>query len=199
MTAKHLPNSGAPALSRVAHGAEISSLLTPLVGPAYGLALHVTASQRHAEDVVSEAVAQASAAYSAFDGTVPFDRWFLRHLINTLAEHEVVQNRGDSGTFREGHGKAHRRQRPQAPTRPDGTGPRAKAWLGRVDGGMASRALRRLPVADRMVATMYFLYDLSYADMAAVLDRPVQSVRARLHDSREALRNALREMVIQEE
>ena len=63
--------------------------------------------------------------------------------------------------------------------------------LGRMDAEQIAAALWSLPEEYRVVATMYFIDDLSYQDMADVLEIPVGTVRSRLHRGRKLLQARL--------
>ena len=53
------------------------------------------------------------------------------------------------------------------------------------------RALRGLPGDYRVICTLYFMADLSYEEIARVMEYPEGTVRARLHRSRKMLQKAL--------
>ena len=52
-------------------------------------------------------------------------------------------------------------------------------------------AINRLPEEYRIVSTLYFMEDLSYEEIARVLECPVGTVRSRLHRGRKMLQKAL--------
>jgi RNA polymerase sigma-70 factor (ECF subfamily) len=52
-------------------------------------------------------------------------------------------------------------------------------------------AINRLPEEYRVVSTLYFMEDLSYEEIARVLECPVGTVRSRLHRGRKMLQKAL--------
>jgi RNA polymerase sigma-70 factor, ECF subfamily len=52
-------------------------------------------------------------------------------------------------------------------------------------------AIGRLPEEYRIVSTLYFMDDLSYEEIARVLECPVGTVRSRLHRGRKMLQKAL--------
>ena len=54
-----------------------------------------------------------------------------------------------------------------------------------------AEAINRLPDEYRTVSTLYFMDDLSYEEIARVLDVPVGTVRSRLHRGRKMLQKAL--------
>ena len=54
-----------------------------------------------------------------------------------------------------------------------------------------SAALQRLPHEHRAVASMYFIDELSYQEIADALGIPVGTVRSRLHRARKSLQSRL--------
>ena len=52
-------------------------------------------------------------------------------------------------------------------------------------------AINRLPEEYRIVATLYFMEDSSYEEIAQALQCPVGTVRSRLHRGRKMLQKAL--------
>ena len=63
--------------------------------------------------------------------------------------------------------------------------------MDRLDQEAVVRAIESLPEEYRVVATLYFMQDLQYQDIAAVLQVPVGTVRSRLHRGRRLLQKAL--------
>jgi RNA polymerase sigma-70 factor (ECF subfamily) len=60
-----------------------------------------------------------------------------------------------------------------------------------LDGELIGTAIDALPDDYRMVATLYFMQDFSYQEIAEVLEVPVGTVRSRLHRGRRILQRAL--------
>jgi len=58
-------------------------------------------------------------------------------------------------------------------------------------------ALASLPEEDRLVVTLYFLRDLSYRDVAAVVGLPVGTLRSRLHRARRRLQRRLWDLAVE--
>jgi RNA polymerase sigma-70 factor (ECF subfamily) len=52
-------------------------------------------------------------------------------------------------------------------------------------------ALRRLPADYRVLCALYFMADLSYEEIALVMEYPLGTVRARLHRARKMLQKSL--------
>ncbi len=57
-------------------------------------------------------------------------------------------------------------------------------------------SLEALPEEYRAVATLYFVDDLSYQDIATMLDCPVGTVRSRLHRARKLLQPTLWDLAV---
>ena len=62
------------------------------------------------------------------------------------------------------------------------------SWLGTE---RVVTALRRLPADYRVLCTLYFMADLSYEEIARVMECPLGTVRARLHRARKMLQKSL--------
>jgi RNA polymerase sigma-70 factor (ECF subfamily) len=60
-----------------------------------------------------------------------------------------------------------------------------------LESEQVAAALQDLPEEYRLVATLYFMEDFRYQDIAEVLDIPVGTVRSRLHRARRMLQKRL--------
>ena len=69
-----------------------------------------------------------------------------------------------------------------------------EAGFGAEEAAAVNAALDSLPAGPREILSLRFLGGLSYAEIAAVLDRPVGTVRSRLHPAKAALRAALADL-----
>ncbi len=65
-----------------ADAATFESLLTPVLGPAYGMALRLSSNRADAEDVVQEAALLAFRGFHTFEQGSNFKAWFFRILTN---------------------------------------------------------------------------------------------------------------------
>jgi RNA polymerase sigma-70 factor (ECF subfamily) len=63
--------------------------------------------------------------------------------------------------------------------------------LDRLDSEQVAEALDRLPGEYRVVASLYFIEDFSYQQIADVVGCPVGTVRSRLHRGRRMLQRSL--------
>ena len=166
------------------------ALLAPLLARAYGTALHMTRNAADAEDLVQEAVLKALRGFGTFRPGTNFRAWFFRIMTNcfysTYRKHRHEE--GDVGleevpsvyVFRQAAALGlDRASDPVAVT------------LGRLDANQVSAALHSLPDEFRIVATLYFVEDLKYEEIAEIVEIPIGTVRSRLHRARRLLQKRL--------
>jgi RNA polymerase sigma-70 factor (ECF subfamily) len=168
---------------------EFETLLTPVLPAAYRAALHFTRSPADAEDAVQQASLQAWRAFRTFTGGTNFRAWFLCIVTNVCRSEFRRQSRtpmalafDDPGT--EGL--------PLSDVLADETelSPEG-AVMGQLDAAEIQAALLSLPEEYRTVATLYFVDDLSYQEIAAAVQCPIGTVRSRLHRGRKMLMRQL--------
>jgi RNA polymerase sigma-70 factor (ECF subfamily) len=68
--------------------------------------------------------------------------------------------------------------------------------VGEIDNQEVLRALNLLPEEYRTVAILYFIEDLPYAEIAAIVGCPIGTVRSRLHRGRKILTRELQAFAI---
>lgn len=180
------PEAPAPATDN-----DLERLLTPLLERAWGYALRLTRNQADAEDLVQEAALRACRGFHGFQAGTNFKAWFFRILthcfyerhrrrtvetesveLDDLPELFLYEQTAELGL--------HRRS-------PDP----AQDLLGRLDVEEIVEALGRLPEDYRVAATLYFMDDHSYEEIAGILGVPVGTVRSRLHRGRRILQQEL--------
>lgn len=170
--------------------ATFESLFRDTLPRAYRAALHMTQDASDAEDVVQEAALLAFRAFATFRAGTNFRAWFLRILTNVVRARyrKAKRSRGTmsldatperwlySRTLQAGY---HREDNP------------AQAFMSRLTVAQVREAIDALPSAYRTVVTLYFVDDLSYEEIAGIVDCPVGTVRSRLHRGRKLLQDAL--------
>jgi RNA polymerase sigma-70 factor (ECF subfamily) len=167
-------------------GATFSSLVEPMLTSAYRVASGLTRNREDAEDLVQEAVLRAHRGFDSFEPGTNFKAWFFRILFNSFRT-QYRRRRGDVVAFDD----SVERTLASSPEAGRGSFAEAPDALGRLHVEQIEAALRSLPEEYRLVATMYFVEDLSYEDMANALDIPVGTVRSRLHRGRKMLQARL--------
>ena len=168
---------------------EFEILLTPVLPAAYRAALHFTRSPADAEDAVQQASLQAWRAFATFEGGTNFRAWFLCIVTNVCRSEFRRQSRtplalafDDPGT--EGL--------PLSDVLADDSelSPEGRT-IQHLDAAEIQAALLSLPEEYRTVATLYFVDDLSYQEIATAVQRPIGTVRSRLHRGRKMLMQKL--------
>lgn len=177
---------------------EFSQLLEPVLGRAYGVALHLTRNPADAEDLVQDAALLAYRGFATFQRGTNFGAWFMRIVTNTFLsdrrkrrpEQQAVSLDDDppSGYLQR---QAHLRVAGEPSTTPLVGGDLARAVVGRLEAEQIAAAIGELPEEFRAAASLYFLNDLSYQQIADALGVPVGTVRSRLHRGRALLQQKL--------
>lgn len=167
------------------------ALLYPLLDSAYGVAISLTGERADAEDLVHEAVLNALRGFGGFTPGTNFKGWFFRILRNAFldrrrtsrADKHVDLDSAPELVLMESANDVSRRSFGRDPSS-----------LAEFDLDEVAAALQRLPDEYRVVATMCFIDDLSYQEMADALGIPVGTVRSRLYRARRALQSRLRRL-----
>ncbi|MBW3636097.1 MAG: sigma-70 family RNA polymerase sigma factor [Armatimonadetes bacterium] len=174
--------------------AQFETLLAPILGSAYGVALRLTGNRDDAQDLVQDAALRAFAAFETFEPQTHFKAWFLRVLVNChLNRARSASRRPQTVALDDGEDallfEAARREGLMA----RGVDP-ADALLARFDADLVAVALSDLPNDFRVVATLFLLEEMSYEEIALIVECPVGTVRSRLHRGRKLLQKALWEL-----
>jgi RNA polymerase sigma-70 factor (ECF subfamily) len=184
--------AGVAARERVTD-AEFESLLMEMLEPAYRLALRLTSDSEDAQDLVQEAALRASRFRHTFEKGSSFKSWFYRIIVNqfytgtrrkkntTTSSLDALTDATDIFLYA--------RSAEAGLLRPDAD-PAASVVAHMAEDDVA-RALAALPDEFRTVATLYFIDDLSYQEIADILGVPIGTVRSRLHRGRHMLQKQL--------
>jgi len=166
-------------------------LLRPLLDGAFGLAMTMTRNRADAEDAVQEAALRAFRAFDSFERGTNFKAWFYRILTNCVyARHRSAKRRPDAVELDDASELYLFRQ-----TRAMGLHERsndpARLLMSRIDAETVVEAIAAIPEEYRIVASLYFLEDCSYQEIADAVGCPVGTVRSRLHRGRRMLQRML--------
>lgn len=177
-----------------ARHAEFTALLEPLLDAAYRMALHLTRQPADAEDLLQEAALLAFRHFARFEPGTNFRAWLFRILVNrfyTRYRRTDARLTYDDGAVARGASDA----------TPAGFFTRvpdpSAQLLDRLDAQAIAAAVAMLPREFRAVCTLYLMDDLSYREIADVLDLPLGTVRSRLHRGRQLLQRALRSLAVE--
>jgi RNA polymerase sigma-70 factor (ECF subfamily) len=172
-------------------GADLPSLMMPLLDGAYGTAVHLTGNHADAEDLVQEAVTHAWRGFGTFRRGSNFKAWFYRILTNCFYSGYRKAKRQGSRMSLDDTSELYLFCQTAALGLHASTEDPAAALMDRMDAEQVGTAIEALPEEYRVVATLYFMQDFSYREIAEVLEVPVGTVRSRLHRGRRMLQKAL--------
>jgi len=171
---------------------EFETLLVAILDSAYRLATRLTGDSRDAEDLVQEAALRAFRFRDTFQRGSSFKAWFYRIVVNqfytTTRRKHLTTTPLDELT--DAHDIFLYTRSAEAGLLPTATDP-AAGVVARMAEDDVARALASLPDEFRTVATLYFMDDLSYQEIADILGVPIGTVRSRLHRGRHMLQKQL--------
>jgi RNA polymerase sigma-70 factor, ECF subfamily len=155
-------------------------LALPLCDSLYSFARWLARDETTAEDLVQETYLKALRSFSSFTPGTNFKAWMFRILRNTFLNARQAALRWeplDEGEANE-------------PAAPAEETPESRL-LSRARTDEVVRALETLPSRTREILLLREAEELSYAELAEVLELPVGTVMSRLFRARSALRAAI--------
>ena len=171
--------------------AEFEALFNPLLSMAFGTAMRLTRNHAEAEDLVQDAALLAFRGFDSFERGTNFKAWFFRILTNAFySRHRKVKHERNNVSTEDIPPLYLYARTAEAGLQGGGPDP-AGSIMDRLDSEQVAAALDSLPTEYRMVATLYFIEDFSYQQIAEVVGCPVGTVRSRLHRGRRMLQKAL--------
>lgn len=177
---------------------EYEALLAPLLSSVFGTALRLTRNRDDAEDLVQEAAVRAFKAFATFQKGTNFKAWFFRILTNLFYERHRRAQREPVRTDLEDAADLYLYGQSEA------LGLRARAEdpaelvMGKLTEEDIGRAIESLPDEYRLVATLYFMEEFAYEEIADIVHCPIGTVRSRLHRSRKMLQKALWSVAVEQ-
>ena len=171
---------------------EFETLLVDMLDRSYRLALRLTGDSQDAEDLVQEAALRAFRFRHSFQRGTSFKAWFYRIIVNyfyTTTRRKRVATTSLDDLSEPNDVFLFRRSAEAGLLRPDADP--AATTVARLAESDVARALASLPDEFRDVSTLYFMDDLSYQEIADILEVPIGTVRSRLHRGRHMLQKQL--------
>jgi RNA polymerase sigma-70 factor (ECF subfamily) len=166
-------------------------LFTDVMNSAYGVAMRFCHNPADAEDLVQEAAFLAYRAFDSFESGSNFRAWFLKILTNCyFSKRRREKSRPVTSDLDDTPDLYLYARSGQAGFPTQGSDP-ASELLESLGTERIVAAIGRLPEDYRVVSTLYFMEDLSYEEIARILECPVGTVRSRLHRGRKMLQKAL--------
>lgn len=174
--------------------AEFEALFNPLLSMAFGTAMRLTRNHAEAEDLVQDAALLAFRGFDSFERGTNFKAWFFRILTNAFySRHRKEKHDRANLSTEEVPAMYLYARTAEAGLHGQESDP-AASIMDRIDTEQVAEALESLPTEYRVVATLYFMEDFSYQQIAEMVGCPVGTVRSRLHRGRRMLQKALWEV-----
>jgi RNA polymerase sigma-70 factor (ECF subfamily) len=171
--------------------ADFEALLVALLPSAYGYAFRLTRNRADAEDLLQEAALRACRGAQSFQAGTHFKAWFFRIIIRCFWEkHRSAQRRPQTVDFDDTPDLYLYKQMRETGVGAAHDDPMSEL-LDRMGTERVVAAIALLPEEYGSVATLYFMEDFAYHEIAHVLDIPVGTVRSRLHRARKMLQKSL--------
>ena len=170
---------------------EFEALFRPILSMAYGTAVRLTRDRTEAEDLVQDAALLAFRAFGSFQPGTNFKAWFFRILTNAFySRHRKTKHERNNVSTEDLPALYLYSRTAEIGLHSQEPDP-AAAMMDRFDTEHVAEALDALPEEYRVVASLYFVDDLSYQQIAEAVGCPVGTVRSRLHRGRRMLQRAL--------
>ena len=185
------PGAAPSDLIRTMPAATFESLFSSVARTAFGVAVRLSRNQADAEDLVQEAALLAYRAFDSFVAGTNFRAWFLKILTNCYYSKVRREKSRPVTSDLDDTPDLYLYARSGQAGFPTGGPDPAAELLDKLGTERIAAAMARLPDEYRVVSTLYFMDDLSYEEIAQVLECPVGTVRSRLHRGRKMLQKAL--------
>lgn len=193
-----LASTPAPLQLESARQARFEELFASVFTCAFGVASRFTRNQADAEDLVQEAALLAYRAFDSFESGTNFRAWFLKILTNCYYSRRRQEKRRPVTSDLDDTPDLYIYARSgQAGFPTQGPDP-AATLLDKLGTERIEKAINLLPEEYRVVSALYFVEDLSYEEIAKVLECPVGTVRSRLHRGRKMLQKSLWQVAVEE-
>src|SRR5690606_23511753 len=164
-------------VERAANGgdnAAFAELVRRHQGKVRGLLLRLTGNPTLADDLAQEVFLRAYRGLVGFEGRSRFSTWIYRISYNVFLNHRSRSK--DLAALPQGFESS-------------AAAPESELSPGRFDMRRdLAAAITELPERYRVVVTLYYLEDVSYPEIAEILDLPLGTIKTHLHRGEQRLR-----------
>ncbi len=157
------------------------------------LCLRFVGNKQDAEDLAQEAFMRVFQAATSYEVKAAFTTWLYRITVNLCLNHlrhkKILRFLSlDQATT------SHHSSQPRLPELPDSQRPDVDFEQKELQ-HFVQQAIQSLPENQRTVLILYRYQDLSYKEIAEVLDTSVSAVESRLHRAKENLTKKLKSLL----
>ena len=147
-------------------------------GPIYNCAYRVLGREEDASDVTQGVFLKVIQRLDQYDPNYKFFSWIYRMALNDALN--MLRDRGREAPMEDGmEGAADERSNPEAQV------------SDKQEAHRIQQALMRMKVSDRAVLTLRHFSDCSYEEIAEIMELEVKTVKSRLFEARQRLRQLL--------
>ena len=157
--------------------------------PIYNLCLRMTGDPEDAADLSQESFLKAWRSLGSFQFESSFSTWLYRLASNTCLDHlrSIKRHPQVSLTVEDSDGETQTMEFPDPAPTPE------EVAISKEDNERLAQAMQELDKQQRQILTLRVINDLSYAEIAEILNIKEGTVKSRLARTREALRKKLPE------
>ncbi len=174
--------------------AAFDRLVEAYSGRIFGFLYRVSGSKHDAEDLLQEVFLRVVRMIGAYEHTGRFESWLFRIAANLTRDvirrakraPRLLSADADEGAGNEGFHSARRRTEIAGPAQPADAG-----LIRREELDALGVALAKLPEAEREVVMLRHFSQMSFAEIAAVMDTPLGTALARAHRGLRRLRGIM--------
>jgi RNA polymerase sigma-70 factor (ECF subfamily) len=155
--------------------------------PVYNFCLRMIRSPAHAEDIAQEAFVRTLTRLDQYDPRYSFSAWLFKIAANLCIDHlrkakRIAYSLDEDAEDRDGF-----RRREPATAEPDPT----QGVIAKERMLLLNAAVEALPEHYRVILLLRHQEELSYEEIARVLDLPIGTVKIRIHRAREQIKRRL--------
>lgn len=171
------------------HEPSFEKLLERYRSPVYGLCYRMTRSAEDARDLAQEIFIKVFSLLDRYDESYAFSSWLFKIATNHCIDH-LRRNRMRFLPLEQPHGPGGEEVELQLPD----SGPQPDRMLERQEAmDRLEEVIAALPPHYRVITLLRHDQQLSYEEIATILDLPLGTVKARIHRARNLILQMLRE------
>lgn len=166
--------------------------LLPQLDALYGFAFHLTLNEKDAEDLVQDTFYRAVRSIHSYQSGTNAKAWLFQILKHVFINGYRKKSKRPTQVDYEEVSNFHREDDSPYSSYDD----LREEMFGQMMGDEVTLAVNKLDVKFRIVILLCDIEGFSYAEIAKILDTPINTVRTRLHRARIKLKEELRDYAL---